>query len=667
MLLSSLTTILNVPIKNANCYKRCGADLEGVRVSCLGLICPFRGGRRLVEGSKSNCDFLVERDIMVEMRDGVSLSTDVYRPAKDGKPLHGKFPALLERTPYNKSHPMRVLQHGEYFSKRGYVVVIQDCRGRYKSEGDFSIFVNEGPDGYDTVEWIAKQPWSDGKVGTLGTSYMSWVQTSLAVQNPPHLKAMFPNQGNWNAHTSSVRQGGAFEMRWLGWAFFGAASGKEAAANPLVASVLSSVRFKEWLTRTPLKECHSPLKYAPSYERWLFDLVTHGDYDEFWRRPGLAFEEYVDQHSDVPVYCSGSWYDSYARSTAEMYAALSKTKKGPIKLIMGPWTHGMMELPFSGDVDFGPEAAADWNGLHLRWFDCWLKGMDTGIMDEPPVKIFVMGGGSGRRNRDGRLDHGGRWRMEKEWPLRRTRYTGYYLHGNGDLDTRTPTKGEPPRSYQYDPNNPVPMIGGNISSLVEIAPPIPGIADLGPMYRMRPVVEAGAFDQREKPEIVGCKPPYLSLSSRHDILVYTTPPLDRDVEVTGMAVIKLWASSSAVDTDFTAKLIDVYPPNSDYPEGYAMNLSDSIIRARYRKSRERAELMEPGKIYEFTIVLYPTSNLFKAGHQIRLDISSSNYPRFDFNPNTGEPLWRSTRTVVAENTVYNDADHPSNIILHIIP
>lgn len=621
----------------------------------------------MVEGSKPEYDFVVERDIMVEMRDGVRLATDVYRPAENGEPLPGRFPALLVRTPYDKGHPTRVLQQGEYFSRRGYVVVIQDCRGRYNSEGDFYIFVNEGPDGYDTVEWIARQPWSDGKVGTMGTSYMSWVQTSLAIQSPPHLRTMFPNQGNWNAHTSSVRQGGAFEMRWLGWAFFGAASGKEAAGDPVAAAVLSNVRLREWLNRTPLKEGHSPLRHAPSYERWLFDLITHGDYDGFWRRPGLAFEEYVEQHSDVPTYCSGSWYDSYARSTVEMYTGLSKTKRGPVKLIMGPWTHGMMELSYSGDVDFGPEAGIDWNTLHLRWFDHWLKGMETGIMDEPPVKIFVMGGGDGRKNRGGRLNHGGRWRTEGEWPLARTRYTGYYLHGDGGLDTMIPEEEEPSRSYQYDPKNPVPMIGGNISALVEIAPPIEGIRDLGPMYRLRPIVEAGAFDQRERTDFFGCKPPYLPLSSRHDILVYTSPPLDQDLEVTGTAAVRLWASSSALDTDFTAKLIDVYPPNPDYPEGYAMNLSDSIIRARYRGSRDMAELMEPGKIYEFTIVLYPTSNLFKAGHPIRLDISSSNYPRFDLNPNTGEPLGRNTKTTVAENTIYNDAAHPSHIILPIIP
>jgi putative CocE/NonD family hydrolase len=620
----------------------------------------------MFEGSKPEYDFIVEKDILVEMRDGERLSGDIYRPAEKGVAISRRSPTLLVRTPYNKGRADFV-RTAEYFSRRGYVVMIQDCRGRFKSEGDFYVFVNEGPDGFDTVEWIAQQPWSDEKVGTMGTSYMSWVQTSLAIQNPPHLKAMIPNQGNWNAHTSSVRQGGALEMRWLAWAFWGAASGKEAAADPVAASALSTVKLKEWLTRTPLKKGHSPLRHAPTYERWGLDLLTHGDYDEFWRRPGLAFEDYLDQHSDVPVYCTGSWYDSYARSTVEMYAGLSRAKKGPIGLIMGPWTHGMMECPYSGDVDFGPEAAVDWNALQLKWFDHWLKGIEPGIMDEPPVRIFVMGGGDGSKNKDGRFNHGGEWRTEKKWPLERTRYADYYLHGDGSLDADPPSASESPRRYQYNPRNPVPTIGGNLSAFSEIASPNPGVEDPGPMSRLRPVVLAGGFEQTERPDVFGCTSPYLPLSSRHDVLVYTSQPLDKDVEVTGTVTVKLWASSTAVDTDFTAKLIDVYPPNMDYPEGYALNLSDSVIRARYRKSRERAELLKPGEINEFSIILYPTSNLFKAGHMIRLDVSSSNYPRFDLNPNTGEPLGRSTRMIIAENTIHNNVDHQSHITLPIIP
>jgi len=338
-----------------------------------------------------------------------------------------------------------------------------------------------------------------------------------------------------------------------------------------------------------------------------------------------------------------------------------------MKLIMGPWTHGMMGLTHSGDVDFGPGAGIDFDALQLRWFDYWLRGVDTGIMEEPPVKIFVMGGGDGKRNRNGRLNHGGMWRFENEWPLARTKYTNYYLLRGGLLSLEAPVEEESSSSFQYDPRNPVPTIGGNISALVEVLPPTKGVADLGPLTRTKPVVEAGAFDQAERADVFGCRPPYLPLSSRHDVLVYSSEQLDRDLEVTGPVIVTLWASSSAVDTDFTVKLIDVYPPSEDYPEGYAMNLTDSIIRARYRDSWERAQMMKPGEIYRFTITLYPTSNLFKAGHRVRLDISSSNFPRFDLNPNTGEPLGGSIQTLVARNTVYHDRPHPSHIVLPVIP
>jgi len=598
-----------------------------------------------LEYSAPSYEVVLAKDLMVEMRDGVHLATDIYRPAMNGAPVQGRFPTILIRTPYNKDS---VRTEAEYFAKRGYVSVVQDCRGRFKSEGEFYLLKNEGPDGYDTIEWIAKQPWSNGLVATTGTSYLSWVQSALAVYSPPHLKAMMPNQGGWNAYKSSLRHNGAFEMRWMSWAFiYGGPNSKEAAADPNVKAAFSKVTFGDWLTRTPIKIGQSPLRLAPNYEKWFFDILTHSSYDDYWKQPGFAFEEYVDQHADVPIYCTGGWYDSYTRSTTEMYEALSKKKKGPVRLLMGPWSHGGMGRSYAGDVDFGSEAALDWNAFQLRWFDHWLKKTKTGLGDEPPIRIFVMGGGDGRKNKEGRLNHGGKWRFEEEWPIARARYTRYYLHGDMSLSTLCPPEKDSSGSYQYDPRKPVPTIGGNISAM--------------------PIVEAGAFDQREREGVFGCKPPYLPLSSRHDILVFSTPPLEEELEVTGPLVVKLWASSSAVDTDFTVKLVDEYPPNEDYPDGYAMNLSDSIIRARYRNSWEKEDLMEPGEIYEFSIILYPTSNLFQKSHRIRLDISSSNYPRFDLNPNTGEPLGKSTRTIVADNTVYHEAQHPSHIILPIIP
>jgi predicted acyl esterase len=334
---------------------------------------------------------------------------------------------------------------------------------------------------------------------------------------------------------------------------------------------------------------------------------------------------------------------------------------------MGSWTHGHMGIPYSGDVDFGPEALFDWNAFRLRWFDHWLKGMNTGLDKEPPVKIFLMGGGNGRKTPEGHLKHGGTWRFEKDWPLPRTKYTPFYLHGNMSLDTTPPTESKLSSSYQYDPKKPVPTIGGHLSSLDYLGPaPTPlGMFDI--MSRKVPVVEAGGFDQREREGWFGCKPPYLPLATRHDILVFSTPPLKEDLEITGPITVNLWVGSSAPDTDFTAKLLDVYPPNQDYPKGYALNLTDGILRSRYRNSRETPEFMTPREIYEIRFPIYPTSNLFKAGHQIRLDISSSNWPRFDRNPNTSEPLGVHTRTIIAENTVYHDAEHPSHVVLPVIP
>jgi hypothetical protein len=325
-----------------------------------------------------------------------------------------------------------------------------------------------------------------------------------------------------------------------------------------------------------------------------------------------------------------------------------------------------------GDVDFGP--AALWgdrvyNEERLRWFNCWLKGVSNDVEEDPPVRIFVMGGGDGRRTLDGRLNHGGTWRFEYEWPLARTEYIDYYLHAGGLLNPDPPDESGPPVSFLHDPANPVPTIAANVTGFYELVPLGEGMASryTPPRARMRSIILDGAAHQQEAPGIVGAKPPYLPLAARPDVLVFQTSPLEEDVEVTGPIVAKLWISSSAVDTDFTAKLIDVYPPNEDYPAGYHMNIVDSIIRTRYRGGWEKEELMEPGRVYSVQIVLPPTSNLFQVGHRIRVDISSSNFPRFDINPNTGEPMGRHTYTIVAHNTVYMDGNYPSHIVLPIIP
>ena len=618
-------------------------------------------------------DIVVAQDIMVPMRDGVHLSTDIYHPVKNGQPLNQKLSTLLERTPYGK-RDLESANRADFFARHGYITVVQDCRGCFDSEGEIYFLMNEPHDGYDTIEWIAHQSWSNGKIGTYGYSYAAWVQNAAAIENPPHLTCMFPTMGGWNGHTSSIRQGGAFELRWLAWAFWHSTinSNKNLKKHQWIDKALNFTDTREWLTRLPIKTGHTPLTLVPNYEQWCFDFFTHADYDDYWRQPCFAIEEYLEQHADVPVYLCGSWYDSYTRSTLEAFTALTKTKQNHIKVIIGPWLHGTYttEISDAGDINFGPDAALQsFNELHQRWFDRWLKDIDTNIDKEPPVRIFVMGGGNGLKNHDGRLNHGGYWRDEQEWPLARTIYTRFYLHAGGSLSASPPEHENAQTNYLSDPDHPVPTIGGNFSALDYLKPPPPNVDPyLIPLVaRWAPITPMGGFDQREGPQFFGCNPPYLPLATRPDVLVFQSAPLKEATEVTGPIIVKLWISSSTPDTDFTAKLIDVYPPSKDYPQGYALNLTDSILRARYRTSRERGEPMNPGEIYELTITLYPTSNLSKEGHRIRLDIASSNFPRFDVNPNTGEPIGLNRRKLVAENTIHHDKSHPSHVILPIIP
>jgi putative CocE/NonD family hydrolase len=619
-------------------------------------------------------DIVIEKDRMISMRDRVRLACDIYRPSREGQPIGEKLPVLLERTPYGKDRTEKT-ERAPFFARRGYIVIEQDCRGCFGSEGELYLLANEAEDGYDTIEWIASQPWSNGKVAMYGTSYQSWVQSAAATQNPPHLSCLLPTMSGWNAHTSSVRQGGAVEMRWIAWPFWHAAlnNNRGLKKEPWIDNLLNNTDFRQWLTRMPFKKGQTPLSLLPNYERFCLDFLSHADYDDYWKRPGLAIEEYLDGHADVPVYLCGGWYDSYTRATLEMYMALQKTKKSHIKVIMGPWTHGTYntELSCAGDADLGADAALpSMDEMHLRWFDRWLKDIDNGIDREAPVRIFVMGGGSGRKTKEGHLEHGGYWRDEQEWPLPNAIQNTFYLHGNNTLDISIPEDKHSCTTYRFDPADPVPTIGGNISSLHYLRPPasLAGKAhhDYEVWERREPVCPVGGANQIESAECFGCNPPYMPLSARPDVLVFQTAPLKQNMEVIGPVEVKLWASSSAVDTDFTAKLIDVYPANEDYPQGYALNLTDGIIRARYRSSREKAELMKRGKVYQFTITLYPTGNLFQKGHRIRLDISSSNFPRFDVNPNTGEQIGKSRGLVVADNTIYHDTKYPSCLSIYVV-
>lgn len=592
--------------------------------------------------------YVVEKNLMVPMRDGVRLATDLYFPARNGVKLDGKFPAILERTPYNKDGATGTW--ALFFVRHGYVAISQDTRGRYNSEGTWHMMTDDPVDGFDTASWIVKQPWSDGSFATRGTSYVGGTQHALAETNPPGLKAMVPIDAVSNAGYFGMRNGGAFEVRFMNWIFtIGAPAGSRASRDPGTRAVLEEAakNVPQYLQSLPFRKGMTPIRLAPEYEEWLAWAMSHGENDAYWKQSGFNVVDQIASYKDIPVYLVGGWYDSWARQTTMTYMALSKTKKSPQKIIMGPWIHGAHASSAHGQVDFGVAAAISSLEFHLRWYDRWLRNIPNRAENEAPVKIFVMGGGSESKTVDGRHLHGGAWRDEREWPLARTRLTPYYLRGDGSLSPEKPRAAEGSSSYDFDPKNPVPTIGGNISS-------------------GKGIMLQGAWDQKCGEHVWNCKNS-LPLTARRDMLVFVTPPLVEDLEVTGPIDVKLWASSSAVDTDFTAKLIDVHPPSPDFPGGIDMNLEDGIIRARFRNSFEKQELMNPGEIYEFTVQLYPNSNVFRAGHRIRLDISSSNFPRFDANPNTGEPLNAHRRMVTATNTIYHDSAHPSHVVLPIIP
>jgi len=592
-------------------------------------------------------EIVVSKNVMVSMRDGVRLATDIYRPALNGSPAPGKFPAILERTPYSKAGDE---EWARYFVPRGYIVIGQDVRGRYESEGHWRPHRDDDNDGYDTAQWIGQQPWSDGGIGTVGTSYPGGTQHALAISNPPYLKAMIPVDAMSDYGRYGIRHNGAFELRWLNWIFtLGLPNGARPARDPAVREVLMKLgeQVRDYARGLPLRRGMTPLQLAPDYEAWLVEAMSHGDYDDYWKNMGASVVDHVAEYKDVPVYLVGGWYDSWGAQTANLnYVSLSKAKRGPIRLIMGPWTHGGQTHSYAGEAEFGPDAALDFTAFHQRWFDRWLKGIDNGADREPPVRIFVMGGGDAHKTPEGRLVVGGHWRNEQEWPLARAVSKPYYFHAGGALSTEKPAPNSSSTHYLFDPKHPVPTLGGNISSN--------GV-----------LMSQGAADQRCRKDFWMCDDER-PLSARNDVLVFETPPLEEDAEVTGRLIVKLWASSSAPDTDFTAKLVDVYPASADFPVGVDLNVADSIVRARYRDSLEHATLMKPGEIYAFTIEMYPTSLVFRHGHRIRVDISSSNFPRFDVNPNTGEPLNDNRRWAVADNAVYHDAAHPSHIVLPIV-
>ncbi len=571
---------------------------------------------------------VIEKDIPIPMRDGTVLKGDLYRP--DGPQ---KFPVLLNRTPYGKSGPMiRLALDPLRAALRGYNVLIQDCRGRYRSAGTWTCFMSETLDGYDTIEWAAHQPWADGQVGTWGSSYMGVTQWLAATQAPPSLKAMAPALTACDYHNGWTYQGGAFSLGFnLSWTMTALAPDrlmKERAKNPAAAAELGQViggidEMRQWLDVLPLRELPMFRLGAPFF----FDWLDHPAYDSYWR--SIDIEAHHERIA-VPAFNIGGWYDIFLGGTLSNFLGMRSHGATPDaragqRLLIGPWAHGLPRANMAGEVDYGFRAAPlsiEQDRLILNFFDHCLKGIEHGAAPAP-VHLFVMGPN--------------RWRDENEWPLARTDWQRFYLHsrgcansaaGDGVLATQPPGD-EPPDSFVYNPLDPAPTRGGGLCCSPSVVP-------------------GGAFDQS-------------AIERRTDVLVYSSEPLGEDLEVTGPIMLTLYASSSAPDTDFTAKLVDVEP------DGYARNLTDGIIRARYRESRSDAVMLKPGEVYEYTIDVGATSNVFKAGHRIRLEISSSNFPRFDRNPNTGHDLFADAETRPALQTVMHRAGCASCLILPVIP
>jgi len=533
------------------------------------------------------------------MRDGVQLAANIFLPSDSAR-----FPVILVRTPYNKGDDL--LPNYRFFVDHGYGMVVQDVRGRYESEGTFDSFTQEPGDGDDTLNWIARQPWSDGKIGMLGGSYVGIVQWKAAWLNNPHLKAIAPVVSGYDDYLDRFYStGGAFQLgHRLLW-----------MSENLQARGFVPPDFASFVRALPLRNAD----FAATGQRHetFQKALDHPGYDGFWRSASTRTR--LDQ-IHVPVLSVGGWYDSFVESDLAAFGALRRNS-GVHRIVIGPWPHNM-SIKFA-DVDFGRDAGAPIRRMQLEWFDQWLKSKDTPLMSRPPVRVFVMGAN--------------RWRDEHEWPLARARMTSFYfagkgnantLNGDGALTSKPQHKATPDR-YEFDPRNPVPTAGGAVCCNPKIFP-------WGPM------------DQR-------------AVERRHDVLVFSTPPLTADLEVTGPVSVVLYASTSAPDTDFTAKLVDVFPT------GEARNLTDGILRMRYRGSLEKSELAHPGEVYKLTIDAGVTSNVFLKGHRVRLEISSSNFPRFDRNPNTGRPIADETVLRKASQTIYHDREHPSHIVLPVIP
>jgi putative CocE/NonD family hydrolase len=585
----------------------------GVAVLCSVLLV---ASVTLPGGAAEDASVVAEFGVRVKMRDGVTLRADIYRPKADGQ-----FPVLLQRTPYDKDGEK---SFGLKAAARGYVVIIQDVRGRYTSQGDWYTFKNEPNDGYDTVEWAAALPYSNGKVGMFGGSYVGATQMLAAIAAPPHLAGICPVVTASNYHSNWTYQGGAFEQ-WFNQSWTSGLALDTFARSLSPRSNATKGMWELPLDAFPLfnppADGRTPdalQNLAPYYVDWL----AHPSYDDYWK--ALSIEEHFGD-IQVPMLTIAAWYDLFQDGSLRNYVGV-KTKGGGDRARRGQHLRVIVgghagNGPKIGDVDFGQAAFFDEDEVTLSWYDYLFKSVQNEFAGKP-VKIFVMGTNQ--------------WRDEDDWPLARAQATKYFLHSSGKgnslrgdgLLSPTAPKVETADTYTYDPANPAPTIGGPLCCDGTHMPP-------------------GPRDQRP-------------VEARDDVLVYSTPPLAADLEVTGPVTLELYAKSSAVDTDFTAKLVDVWP------NGFAQNLTDGILRARYRETMEKPELLNSGQVYKLTIDVWSTSNVFKQGHKLRLEVSSSNFPRFDRNLNTGEDNAHARRFVPATNTILHDAEHPSALTLPVV-
>ncbi|MDP9054644.1 MAG: CocE/NonD family hydrolase [Acidobacteriota bacterium] len=537
-------------------------------------------------------------DIAVPMRDGVRLSANVFRPAATGK-----FPAILLRTPYGKGDAITPAY--QFFVNHGYAVIVQDVRGRYRSGGTFEPINQEVNDGDDTLNWIARQPWSDGGVGMYGGSYLGITQWKAAMSRNPHLKAIFPYvSGDDDYRDRFYSTGGAMKighrLLWI--------------EENLRAGGFKPPDFASYVQALPVRMAEV-IATGHHLAIW-HTIANHPSYDEFWK--GVSVREHLkDIH--IPVFSVGGWYDNYVESDLDAFTIHHKHNPDD-RIMIGPWAH-VFSAAFSG-VNFGKEALVPLRPEQIRWFDRWLKNAPP-PQHEHAVRLFVMGINQ--------------WRDEDEWPLARARNMKFYLGANGVLGGKPEnqagaldeTAGYEKNEFIYDPKKPVPTVGGAVCCDPKIFP-------------------WGPLDQRQ-------------VERRADVLSYTTTPLGSDLEVTGPIKVVLFVSSSAVDTDFTAKLVDVFP------DGKARNLTDGILRMRYRDSLAIPKLMTPGEVYKATIDVGVTSNVFLARHRLRVEISSSNFPRFDRNPNTGGAVADAKEAVKAKQTVYHERQRYSYVLLPVVP